>query len=110
MIRNTYGQKAWTFPGGGVKRGELPEETAQREVAEELGIKLTNVKGHGSFLSVYEGKRDTIWIFTSALKDKKFKADDLEIAEARWFSVKQLRSGKFNLSLVTRNCLRKAGL
>ncbi|MDH6579414.1 NUDIX hydrolase [Kitasatospora sp. MAP5-34] len=31
---------AWEFPGGVVERGEAPTDAAQREVAEELGLRL----------------------------------------------------------------------
>ena len=40
MIRNTYGDMRWTFPGGGYKRNESPEMAAAREVREEVGISL----------------------------------------------------------------------
>jgi 8-oxo-dGTP pyrophosphatase MutT (NUDIX family) len=44
LIRNTYGSRAWTFPGGMIKRGETPEVSTQREVREEGGI--TGVETH----------------------------------------------------------------
>ncbi len=31
---------SWEFPGGVVERGEAPTDAAQREVAEELGLRL----------------------------------------------------------------------
>ncbi|UCH71340.1 MAG: NUDIX hydrolase, partial [Candidatus Bathyarchaeota archaeon] len=30
----------WFLPGGGMKQGELVEETAKREAEEELGLKI----------------------------------------------------------------------
>jgi 8-oxo-dGTP pyrophosphatase MutT (NUDIX family) len=39
-LRNHSGQ--WAFPGGKMDRGERPEDTALRELAEEVGLSLTH--------------------------------------------------------------------
>jgi len=39
LIRHNIGNY-WTFPGGGIEKGESPEETVKREILEELKIKL----------------------------------------------------------------------
>lgn len=38
-LRNHAGQ--WAFPGGGIDEGESPEQTALRELEEEVGLKLS---------------------------------------------------------------------
>jgi 8-oxo-dGTP diphosphatase len=56
----------WSFPGGHVETGETPEQAAYREVQEELGVTLTNIKlfqkntiktetGHNLELHTYSG-------------------------------------------------------
>ncbi len=37
LVRNSY-RRSLSFPGGGVKRNELPAEAAARELQEEVGI------------------------------------------------------------------------
>ncbi len=39
LLRQSYRRKeAWGFPGGLLKRGELPADAVRREVREELGV------------------------------------------------------------------------
>lgn len=40
LVKNSLGNRKWTFPGGGVMRGETDELAACREVQEELGIRI----------------------------------------------------------------------
>lgn len=43
--------KRWCFPGGGIKRGESPQQAAVRECIEETGIKCSAI---GSVLTLKE--------------------------------------------------------
>lgn len=90
MIRNTYGRKRWTFPGGSIDEGEMPEAAAKREVMEEVGIQLHTVRRLGEFISELEYKKDHITVFAGNVEDKDFRIDPKEILEARWFSMNGL--------------------
>ena len=39
--RHRAGKHYYTFPGGGVKKGETPEDAAVREMEEETGLRVT---------------------------------------------------------------------
>jgi NADH pyrophosphatase NudC (nudix superfamily) len=86
MVRHTYGNSdTWTFPGGGVKKGETPEEAVLREINEEVEIKVADIKKVGSFLTTKEYKRDTVYCFSAEAQNRSFNIGPDEIAEARWF-------------------------
>ncbi len=38
LVRHSYGRQNWELPGGMATPGESPEDTAMREVAEEIGL------------------------------------------------------------------------
>ena len=89
MIRNTYGYKMWTFPGGGIGRGETAEQAIEREVMEEVGVKVQELRKIGEF-TIAEYKRDNVTVFTARSENAQFKIDEKEILEAGWFSPKNL--------------------
>lgn len=43
LVRHSYGPPVWSLPGGGIDRGEAPEQAAAREISEELGCGLTDL-------------------------------------------------------------------
>ncbi len=92
IIRNNYGRRRWTFPGGRIDEGETSEAAAKREVLEEVGIRVEDIKKIGEFFSISEYKRDTVYCFATEITDKEFKIDENEILEAKWFPLSGLPS------------------
>lgn len=90
LIRNTYGHKLWTFPGGGIDIGETAEQAIQREVLEEVGIGVNNLRRIGEFTTTAEYKRDTVTVFAARRENNQFEIDEKEILEAGWFSPNNL--------------------
>ena len=83
-IRNTYGKKQWTFPGGGVNTSETYEKAAIREAWEEVGIKVTTPKPLGSYVDTTQYKTDSVHCFFTHVSSSDFKIDPGEILEAQW--------------------------
>ncbi len=58
LVRSSY-QVEWNFPGGGVKRGETPDATARRELAEEIGLVAPRLLPAGEATGICDGWGDT---------------------------------------------------
>lgn len=86
MIRNTYGKGWWTFPGGGIEKGESDEQAIRREIQEELGVGLLNLKLVGKFLSTVEYKKDNVTVLSAEVESVNFAIQEAEIQEVRWVS------------------------
>lgn len=88
LVRQTY-LPGWFMPGGGPKRGETLETAARREVREEAGAELGEVRLLGVYTNFKDWKTDHNVVFVS----RDFKMDgrhDREIAEVRFFALEAL--------------------
>lgn len=80
LVRHRYGSQQLMLPGGGIDRRETPEAAASREIAEEIGCTLTELRPAGIFAAWAEGRRDTVHLFRARLSGEP-TADGVEIAE-----------------------------
>jgi len=90
MIRNSYGHKKWTFPGGGIRSGELPRDAAKREALEEVGVEVTELVPIGNFFTTRQYKQETVECFYAQVSGEYFKIDDEEVSDASWFTLKDI--------------------
>ena len=85
FVRHAYGdRRQWELPGGGIKRGEDPRDTAAREAREELGLDLADWRALGTVESYGYGKRTTVLCFEALSPGRALTVDAGEIAEVRW--------------------------
>ena len=94
LLRHTY-TPGWHFPGGAVDRRETTADAAVRELREEALIEATAPpRLIGVFLSTAQLKSDHILFFDiPAWRRVEGKERLLEIAEARFFPVRELPEG-----------------
>lgn len=93
LVRPSYGHKQWTLVSGGVKRNESLEHACRREVREEVGIELGDIRGIGEFKDASEYKKDTVFIFYAPADSRDVKIDEIEIIEYGWFPSDELPAG-----------------
>ena len=84
LLKHSYGPRVWALPGGGLERGEDPEECARREVQEELGVTLGALTPLDSLEEQLSGSPHTAHLFT-ALCTQRPVPDGREVVEARFF-------------------------
>ncbi|RJS20235.1 NAD(+) diphosphatase [Corallococcus sp. H22C18031201] len=89
LARNaTFPEPMYSTLAGFVDAGESLEETVRREVKEEVGLELRDVRYFGSQPWPYG--RSLMVGFTAEYAGGEIAVDGKEIAEARWFSVDDL--------------------
>ncbi len=84
LVRSATGRKAWSLPGGGMERGESPDEALRREVEEEAGYAVRT----GRLIGVYSTpfKDNLVMTFEAhAVRTTKW-APNSEISEFGWFA------------------------
>lgn len=85
LVRHAYGSGKWTLPGGGLKRGEMPEPAARREIAEELGCGVESLLALGVNRRVLHGAPCVSHIFVARLAGPP-RPDRREITHASFFT------------------------
>jgi len=63
LVQHSY-TGGWYIPGGKIKALESYEEGLRRELREEVGFKSGDLTYFGTYENFYEGKGDTILVFT----------------------------------------------
>ena len=76
-------QGEWDLVGGFVDAGEVPEDAARREVLEETGCRLVDLRAHDAAVGDYAGEPTLNFLFTGRIEGEPKAGDDS--AELRWW-------------------------
>ena len=89
LVRLSYADAGWSFPGGGARRGESMEAAAVRELKEETGCAAGKVKLVGCMEETLSGSSHTAHVYTCLTEDLP-RPDGREVVEARFFPLHSL--------------------
>jgi 8-oxo-dGTP pyrophosphatase MutT (NUDIX family) len=107
LVENSY-RAGFSFPSGGIKRGEDSLKAARRELAEEVGLDIGAEAIVPAFDAVihHRNMRDKVAAFEVILDyPPRLVLDRREVVAARFVSVQDAR--RLNLSKVVREYLRR---
>ncbi|WP_019011326.1 NUDIX hydrolase [Deinococcus aquatilis] len=92
MVKQNYGQRFWSLPGGVVDPGETPLQAAIREAHEEAGISIALQEVLGLYLLQGGGWPDIqAYVFRAHILDDEPRImNPQEIAELRWMDLQAL--------------------
>lgn len=90
LIRHSYANRhLYMLPGGGLGHDETVEAAISREVMEETGCHISNIRMHGQFCETSKGAKNHITIMVGHTQDTPI-CDGREIIEAAFFPVNNL--------------------
>jgi 8-oxo-dGTP diphosphatase len=95
MLRrsNVHGDGAWSAPGGHIDQGESLEQCAEREVFEETGVTIKNIRFFAVTNDIFEAEGKhyvTIWMSADYERGSAFVAAPEEASEVGWFDHSEL--------------------
>ena len=90
MLRRSkvHGDGAWSAPGGHIDQGETLEQCAEREVLEETGVTIRNIRFFAVTNDIFEAEGKhyvTIWMSADYERGSAFVAAPEEASEVGWF-------------------------
>ena len=89
LVRSRFSRQEWALSGGGVNRNESYEQAAVREVLEEIGLKIHNMRYLGKANSHESYAKFSVQVFAAHASNCDIKCN-FEIMEARWFNMNYL--------------------
>lgn len=98
----------WAFPGGFLRMDETAEQCALRELVEETGLELSQMKQLGVFSDVNRDPRERVIsvAFYALAKSSEVRGGD-DAAIAKWFAIDDVPHLAFDHDYILRQSMRK---
>lgn len=96
--QGAHGAGSWSIPGGHLEFGESFEDTARREVDEETGLKVKNVRFGAVTNDVFESEAKhyvTIWMLTDWESGTEENREPAKCLDMKWTDFDSLPDNLF---------------
>ena len=95
--KGAHGAGTWSLPGGHLEHGESFEQTARREVEEETGVEITNVRFGAVTNDVFDDARHyvTIWMVSDHLWGSPQVREPDKFVDLRWITPPTMPDPRF---------------
>ena len=92
VVATTYKQgnkeEYYDIPGGKIEEGELPEQTAIREMKEETGLDVKDLTYKGNMIIEYPNRIFDFDVFVAT--ESEGKTQDFEENTSEWIEIQEL--------------------
>lgn len=85
LVKGRFSRQQWALPGGGIRRNESYEKAVAREILEEVGINIENLRYLGKVNSYESYKPFPVRVFAATAINQDIKCN-FEIIEAKWLA------------------------
>jgi 8-oxo-dGTP diphosphatase len=99
LRKGAHGAGSWSLPGGHLEFGESFEDTACREVLEETGMTITNVRFGAVTNDIFENEEKhytTIWMISDWAGGEAYIAEPDKCTKQDWFTLDTLPEPLFH--------------
>jgi 8-oxo-dGTP diphosphatase len=98
LRKGSHGEDSWSIPGGHLEFGESFEQTAYREVLEETGLKVQNIRFGALTNDIFKNDNKhyvSIWMVSDYAGGKEKITEPDRYVSMRWVSFDELPSPLF---------------
>lgn len=91
--KGSHGSGTWSIPGGHMEFGESFEQTAKREVMEETGLVIENVRFGAVTNDVFKDDNKhyvTVWVLSDALAGEPSITEPDKFIDQEWTDIDNL--------------------
>jgi len=96
--KGAHGADSWSVPGGHLEFGESPEQTASREVAEETGLEIANIRFGAVTNDIFKNENKhyvTIWMISEWKSGKEQIMEPDKFIAQKWITFNSLPDNLF---------------
>lgn len=91
--KGSHGSSNWSIPGGHMEYGETFEQTAKREVMEETGLSILNVRFAAVTNDLFESEGKhyvSVWVLSDSIEGEPSITEPNKFVNQKWVDIDKL--------------------